>query len=464
MSRPFIAAICAVAPVVAGCASPIGNPPSLPPPRSLNLPAGAFLERPVSGPLTATDQSPGLQADAAGDILTLDDAINRVLANSPDLAAAADAVRAKEEDARQAALWPNPELIGDAENFAGTGDAKNFETAEYTVSLSQSFDLSGKIRKRASAADHERRLAGWDYETTRLDLITSTRKAYAEVVAAQQNAQLARQLARLADDLASAVDARVQAGKVSPVEAQRIEVVKASAGAEALRADQEVAAARAALAALWGDSEPSAGWVAVEDNRVLSVPRTEAVDSLLADAPEAARWSDEIALREAELALARATAVPDVTASIGVRHFAENSDNALVAGLSVPLPVLNRNQGAIAATIARRGEAERRRAGFLARQRAEFQAAYNALRRADISLQSLDERIIPAAQSVFAATTIGYQAGKFNLIDLLDAQRTLFEAQLQRVSARAELVKAKADYDRLIAHTADAVKQPNSGS
>lgn len=464
MSRPLIAVVCAVAPVVAGCASPIGNSPSLPPPRSLSLPAGVFLDRPVSDPLAATDQSRGRQTDSASDMLTLEDAINRVLASSPDLAAAADAIRAKEGDARQAALWPNPELIGEAENFAGTGDAKNFETAEYTVSLSQSFDLSGKIQKRASAADYERRLAGWDYETTRLDLITSTRKAYAELVAAQQNAQLARELARLADDLAGAVDARVQAGKVSPVEAQRIEVVKASARAEALRAHQEIATARAALAALWGDRNPSPGWIAVEDNRVLSVPPAEAVDISLADTPEAARWSDEIALREAEFALARATAVPDVTASIGVRHFAENSDNALVAGLSVPLPVLDRNQGAIAGAIARRSEAERRRAGFLARQRAEFQAAYNALRRAEISLRSLDDRIIPAARSVFAATTVGYQAGKFNLIDLLDAQRTLFEAQVQGVSARAELVKAKADFDRLIAHTADPVKQPNSGS
>jgi cobalt-zinc-cadmium efflux system outer membrane protein len=180
---------------------------------------------------------------------------------------------------------------------------------------------------------------------------------------------------------------------------------------------------------------------------------------LLARAPEAARWQDEIALREAEFALARSTAFPDVTASLGVRHFAENDDNALVAGLSVPLPVFDRNQGAVAAAVARRSEAERRKAAFLARQKAHFQAAYNALKRAEISVSSLDDRIIPSAQSVFSATTTGYQAGKFSLIDLLDAQRTLFEAQVQGVAARAELAKAQADLDRMIAHPADASQQ-----
>lgn len=462
MPRPFLVVLCTLAPVVTGCASPIQSTPSLPPPRTLAMPPGMPLDRPSLDPLSA---SATLKKDAVGpgEVIALDSAIGRVLANSPELAAAAEAVRAKEGDARQASLWPNPVLIGEAENFAGTGNAKSFETTEYTVSVAQPLDLSGKVRSRATAADYERRLAGWDYETTRLDLITSTRKAYADLVAAQRNAELTRQLARLADDLAGAVGARVQAGKVSPVEATRIEVVKASARAEALRADQDVGTARVALAALWGDADPRGGWTAVEESQTAQVPDAGAVEPLLAQAPEAARWSDEIALREAEFALARATAFPDVTASLGVRHFAENDDNALVAGLSVPLPVFDRNQGAVAAAMSRRNEAERRKAAFLARQKADFQAAFNGLRRAQISVRSLDERIIPAAQSVFSATTVGYQAGKFSLIDLLDAQRTLFEAQVQGVEARSELTKALADLERLIARPVEAAKSSNTG-
>lgn len=462
MPRSFLVVLCALAPVVTGCASPIRSTASLPPPRTLGIPSGSKLDH-------ASNDAPFMVAAtstkdaAAPDAITLDAAIDRVLADSPDLEAAAEAVRVKEGDARQASLWPNPELVGEAENFAGTGDAKSFEATEYTVSLAQRLDLSGKVRSRATAADYERRLAGWHYETTRLDLIASTRKAYTDLVAAQRNAELTQELARLADELAGAVGARVQAGKVSPVEATRIEVVKASARAETLRADQEVATARAALAALWGDADPRGGWAVVEESHAAEVPDAGAVEPLLAQAPEAARWSDEIALREAELALARATAFPDVTASFGVRHFAENDDNALVAGLAVPLPVFDRSQGAVAAAMSRRSEAERRKVAFHARQKADFQAAYNALRRAQISVRSLDDRIIPAAQSVFTSTTVGYQAGKFSLIDLLDAQRTLFEAQVQAVAARAELAKAQADLDRLIAHPTDAPKQTNPG-
>lgn len=459
MPRPLLVALCALAPVITGCASPIRSTPSLPPPRTLGAPPGVSLDRPHPSQPSSPALTVRIDAVGAEETITLDVAIERVLANSPDLTAAAEAVRAKEADARQASLWLNPELLGEAENFGGTGDRKSFETTEYTMSVAQPLDFSGKVRSRATAADYERRLAGWEYETTRLDLITSTRKAYADLVAAQRNMELTAELARLADDLAGAVGARVQAGKVSPVEATRIEVVKASARAEALRADQELATARAALAALWGDMDPLGGWTAVHDKQEVEVPDPRAAEPLLAQAPEAARWADEIALRDAEFALARATAFPDVTASLGVRHFAENDDNALVAGLSVPLPVFDRNQGAIAAAVARRNEAERRKAAFLARQKADFQTAYNALKRAEISVLSLDDRIIPSAQSVFRATTTGYQAGKFSLIDLLDAQRTLFEAQVQGVAARAELAKAQADLERLIAHPTDAPQQ-----
>lgn len=460
MPRLIVVLLGALAPVITGCASSVRSTPSLPPPRTLGLPPSAPFGRPDSNHRSPPSVKGQVDMARSEGVVTLETAIQRALANSPNLAAAAEAVRAKEGDARQASLWPNPQLIGEAENFGGTGDQKSFETAEYTVSLAQSIDVSGKIRRRSAAADHERRLAGWDYESTRLDLITSTRKAFTELVAAQRKVELTSELARLADNLAAAVGARVQAGKVSPIEETRIEVVKSAARAEALKAGQELSTARAALAALWGDGGSLVGRAEEDDRDNTEVPPPETLETLLEGTPEAARWTDELALRKAEFDLARATAVPDVTASLGARRFAENKDYAFVAGVSVPLPVFDRNQGAIAAAMSRRTETERRRAAYLARQRADFQAAYDAVRRAEIAVQSLEDRIIPSARSVFTATTIGYQAGKFSLIDLLDAQRTLFEAEMQDVEARAELTKALADLERRTARPGDAARSP----
>ena len=66
--------------------------------------------------------------------------------------------------------------------------------------------IRGKIKRRATAAHYERLLAGWDYEAKRLDLITSTRKAYADLVAAQRKVELTKELARLADKFAGRGD------------------------------------------------------------------------------------------------------------------------------------------------------------------------------------------------------------------------------------------------------------------
>lgn len=459
MLRLLFVLLGALAPVLTGCASPIRSTPSLPPPRTLGLPPDMAIGQPAPDDRTLPVAGGRTDAEAKSDrVITLELAIQRVLARSPDLAAAAEAVRAREGDARQASLWPNPELIGEAENFSGSGDRDKFESAEYTVSLAQPIDVSGKIRSQATAADYERRISGWDYEATRLDLITSTRKAFAVLVAAQRTVDLTNELARLADNLAAAVDARVRAGKVPPVEGTRIDVVQSAARAEALKAEQELSTAQAALSALWGEIVAPGSRAKEDRSPAAELPPPEVLERLLAGAPEAARWSDEIALREAELRLARASAFPDITASVGARHFADNDDYAFVAGLAVPLPVVDRNQGAIAAAASRRTEAERRKAAFLARQQAEFRASYDAVRRAEISLRSLDGRIIPAAQSVFSATTAGYQAGKFSLIDLLDAQRTLFEAQIQRVETQSELTTALADLERLIARPVEAAQ------
>lgn len=266
MPRSLVFAVSAIAPLIAACSSPIKDTPSLPPPRVIGVPAGVPLDHPPAGDTAWTAPLPR-QPDAAAlqKRITVEAAVARVLANSPELAAAAEAVRAKEGEARQASLWLNPELVGEVENFAGSGEAKDFDTAEYTLSLAQPFDLSGKVRRRALAADYERRLAGWEYETIRLDLLTATRKAHAEVTAAQQNVALARELARLADNLADAVRKRVQAGKVSPVEMARIDVVQTAARTEALRAAQELGTARAALVALWGEGAAPSEWVTVEE-------------------------------------------------------------------------------------------------------------------------------------------------------------------------------------------------------
>src|SRR5262245_26920602 len=119
-------------------------------------------------------------------VLALPQAQALALLQHPKLAAFGWEVRAGEARTLQASLPPNPEFGVEVENFAGSGVLRGFQSAEITIHLSQLIELAGKRQKRMRVAALERDLVAWDYEATRIEVITQVTKALVEVLSAQQ--------------------------------------------------------------------------------------------------------------------------------------------------------------------------------------------------------------------------------------------------------------------------------------
>ncbi len=64
--------------------------------------------------------------------------------------------------------------------------------------------------------------------------------------------------------------------------------------------------------------------------------------------------------------------------------------------------------------------------------------------------RTISDQVLPGAQSAYDAATQGFELGKFNFLDVLDAQRTLFQAKAQYLRARGDAHRAAADIDRLL--------------
>ncbi|WP_179102103.1 TolC family protein, partial [Sphingopyxis sp. KK2] len=153
----------------------------------------------------------------------------------------------------------------------------------------------------------------------------------------------------------------------------------------------------------------------------------------------------------ARVRLAQAAAVPDVTASGGVRSFRESKDTAFIIGLSIPLPLFDRNRGNIDAARADGDAAEAQ----LAQTRLDTRLSR---RDAELMLAAASERVTAlSGAGLFQANEaarlaeVGYQQGKFTLIELIDAQEAqtgahlkLIEAQFDRARALAALGRANA--------------------
>ncbi|MDX2168048.1 MAG: TolC family protein, partial [Deltaproteobacteria bacterium] len=177
-----------------------------------------------------------------------------------------------------------------------------------------------------------------------------------------------------------------------------------------------------------------------------------ALPPLLADVvrnPDLARWATELAAREAAIGLERARAVPDVAIGAGPRYLSDTDEVALVFEVWVPLPVFDRNQGAIGAAEAdlARSDAERRAAdagvrSALARAHASLTAAYERA-------AELRDRMLPAAESVRAGVESAYRQGALGSLDVLDAQRTAFELRDEYLAALGDYHRARIDVERL---------------
>ncbi len=394
-------------------------------------------------------EQPAAAAELPTGEITLRDAIAASLRGSPALATAGYDVRAREAQAIQAAARPNPELALELEDFAGSGSRSGLDGAQTTISLGQLVELGGKRAARVKLAERDTTLAGWDFETRRIAVLTDATKAFVAVLALQEREALVAELASLAGETLRSVASTVRAGAVSPVEEERARVNLERVQLEVARSAKELETARVLLAATWGESAASFGRVRGELGALPALPPLAALLAAAPESPELARWNSEIAQREAAIALEHTRRTPDLTVSVGARHFAEGSDAALVAGISVPLPLFNRNRGNILDARYRlaRAEAERRLADVSVRS--GVTAIYQDLAIAHSEAEALRDRIIPRAQRVFQETRRGYATGLFRYVEVLDAQRTLFDARRELLDALAAFHLAATDAERL---------------
>lgn len=458
-------------------------------------------------PIVASEQA--LSADVAQetqqlppvtsnpDALTLDTALAWALERNPGLAAFSWELRAAEARQLQAGLRPNPELAIEIEDiglgsgvstrtvedsaslgWGGGGLAPSaarswrresdgnggFSEAEYTLALSQLIELGGKRAQRLRVAGRDRDVAAWDYEIARASVLAATASAFNRVLATQRQLVIAGELVALATRFGDSVQALVEAGKVAPLDGRRFSTELRATQILFENIRHETEAARAALAACWGDERPLFEHAAGDLPPPRDLPPLDALIARTGANPDLKRWMAETVRRETVVALEQAQAVPDLTLGLGIKFqrlqghgsraieldtggvsfsrertgLDERWSTSLVLEAAVPLPVFNRNQGNIKEAQAHAAAgAERYRQARLDTVAALTKAYHEAAARTK-EFRVLDEEIVPGAESVFTLTEEGYRQGKFSYLDVLEAERTLADARIRREAALQE--------------------------
>ncbi|MEC4718431.1 TolC family protein [Noviherbaspirillum sp. CPCC 100848] len=378
--------------------------------------------------------------------LTLQAALDLAMRYSPDLSAAQYELQAVEATVVQANVLPNPSLE------VGVEDRRR-ETRESTLQISQPIELGGKRSARMRAAERGLDAAVADLNATKADIRANVIAAFFDVLAAQERIRLAQQASELAQRATTVANKRVLAGKVSPVEETRARVAESSVRLELAQARSELASVRKRLSATWGNTFPRFDQVDGRIDALPELPEQPALTQRLASAPALARARHEVDRRQALAQVERSRRIPDMAVTLGVKRSEELGRNQAIVGVSIPLPVFDTNRGNVLESLRRADKARDELSATEIRLNSELAQAYEKLSISRQEAQSLQNEVIPGAQSAYDAAATGFEYGKFGFLDVLDAQRTLLQVKSQYLRALSEAHRAAADIDRILGET-----------
>ena len=390
------------------------------------------------------------QLEEPSGVISLRQVLSLALMHNPELAAFSLEVRTGDAKVLQASLFPNPELEAEVEKFGGTRENSRFDGAETKVVIRQLIEIGGKRSKRTKVASLERDVAGWDYESKRLDVLTEVTIAFVGLLATQDNLTLTDDLVKLSENVFNTVSARVNAGKDSPVEETKAKVALSIIRIEQERARRDLKTAQKRLAATWGSTMPLFKKVSGELEDISPIPPFADLVKHISKNPDLARWSSKLDQRQAVWDMAKADRLPDITVGGGVKYHGEVDDTTFIMNFSIPLPLFDRNQGGVLEASHLLAKAQEERSAAEVSIVTDMHEAYQRLSTDFIEATTLRNEILPGAQSAFDAVREGYREGKFGYLDVLDAQRTLFDVKGQYIEVLASYHKAVATVERLI--------------
>ena len=405
---------------------------------------------PVASPATAVASEAGSQAPpepSFGSALSLDDLVEAVLARNPSLAEMQAAVRAARARAEQSTSLDDPMATAMVAPLSLGGGAP----FGYEVRASQRIPYPGKLRLRGEAARQEAEAAVADLEAARLELATEAVERFADYYLNARELEINTEHLELLADFQEVATARYAAGLVpqqAPIQAE-VEAARMLHHGVELRAEQRrlVAQLDALLHRSPEDPLPP-------PPHELPVPPAAAMEHTAAlavavERPEVRAQRAAIAAREAELALARRARYPDFEAMAGYSSMWDTPEHRFTVGVGVNVPLRRRR---IAAEVASaEAEVDKARAG-LERLGDQYQAevvSATAEREEMAHLVELyTDRVIPAARDQVAATRASFESGGESMLGLIEAQRSLRDAQLEYQRALAGYLRAQATLSR----------------
>ncbi len=384
-------------------------------------------------------------AAAQGQALTEADAVRLGLDRGSLRDVLVGSTAAAEAEVAAAGLWPNPTLSYERDRV--NTDAGRSVEEKWT--LSQSVDFSGRRSLRADAAGQRLEAARAGARGRAVEMVGEVRRTFYDNLFLQRRIKAFQAWLDRLSQAETVVSRLARAGESSGYDRRRLSRERVTAEARFAAAQAELERAREKLAAMIGRPPglPLEG-------ELLPPPPLPLQDVLarLEQQPQMQSLAAHAAALEMERVAAERGWIPEVTLGAGPKRVSEPfaTDDGIVIAVSIPLPVFDHGQEAsrrlAAEALAARGELGLARARSRGEARGLWQQTQH-LREAAVQFRA---QSVEASHELARVAEAAYRAGEGGVLDLLDAYRTLMEAQAEALGMELTARLSGIELDRVI--------------
>jgi cobalt-zinc-cadmium efflux system outer membrane protein len=383
--------------------------------------------------------------------LSLADAQSQALKRNLDLKTAQSQVEAALAQIRIAKEFPNPSLgISTAKiNTDGTSNAtpagNKFLNRSYDsiISLNQFLELGGKrgLREDAAKAGHISAIAQLD-DTKRLVLLAVS-QAYVAALEARKEANIMLESSRSLSREAGIATERFRAGDIAETDKAQLEISAKRLELDALASEQNAKLAVILVETLIGEKNPQGQTQLTDSLERVALQVSTQVDKTLASArPDIAAAEANLTQAEATLSLEKRGVIPDLTLSLQYEKNPPDSPNTGGIGLSLPLPLWNRNQGSILAARSSRDQAALQLEKVRMQATADVSRASFVYDEAKNRSSAYTQELMLKSKRVVESLSYAYEHGGAALVDLLSAERNDNDIRISDAQAKADVISA----------------------
>jgi cobalt-zinc-cadmium efflux system outer membrane protein len=386
-------------------------------------------------------------ARSADPSLDLPTALQHAFRENPELKAKRHSLGIAEGRAEQAGLLfqNNPRLSVEADS-PGSG-----RLGELKLNLLQEVEIAGQRGHRYEAAEKNLAQANLSVEEAERLLRLEVTQAFYNLLAAQQAITDLKEVLAAQENLFEAGQKRFEREDISILELNTLRLDKDQVRNELANKMRERVSMEKRLRLLLGFQEDTT-LVAAGDLLQLTTNKSGTISDrqrlqacASANRPDLKAAKLAIDVREAELRLAQARRIPNV--SVGPRYKRENNENLFGGEIAIPLPLFNLNQEEIAIALANRNVSKAELEGRLLAAKQEVDSAYARLALAKERIEAYGKPYLGELEKMLALTRKAYERGELTIFEFSITRDRFTQARSRSLDGALTYLQATAELE-----------------